>query len=118
MTIAEATAEFRAAASSKGDFRADSSEDHALHKRMADAFRFLRGQGAEGRAAFAALLEDESPHVRSWVSAQLLSEGDTRAVPVVEQLASEPGLVGFTAQITLEQFRVRRLRSPFSTHVT
>jgi hypothetical protein len=117
MTIPEATAEFRAAASAKGDFRADSAEDHALHERMAQAFRFLHGQGAEGRAAFAALLEDESPHVRSWVSAQLLSEGDARAVPVAEQLASESGLLGFTAQVTLEQFRAGRLRSPFAIHV-
>ena|SRR4051794_7199741 len=114
MTIAKATAEFRAAASAKGDFRADSTEDHALHERMAQAFRFLHGQGAEG----AALLEDESPHVRSWVSAQLLSEGDARAVPVAEQLASESGLVGFSAQVTLEQFHAGRLRSPFATRVT
>jgi hypothetical protein len=101
MTIAEATAEFRAAASAKGDFRVDSAKDHALHAQMARAFHFLHVQGAEGRTAFAALLDDESPHVRSWVSAQLLSEGDARAVPVVEQLASESGLLGFTAQITL-----------------
>jgi hypothetical protein len=118
MTIAEATAEFRAVASAKGDFRADSAEDHALHERMAHAFRFLHGQGAEGQAAFAALLEDESAHVRSWVSAQLLSEGDARAVPVAEQLASESGLVGFSAQVTLEQFHAGRLRSPFATRVT
>ncbi len=118
MSITEATAEFRAAALAKGDFRSDSAEDHVLHERMAQAFRFLYGQGAEGRSAFAALLDDASPHVRSWVSAQLFSEGDARAVPVAEQLASESGLVGFCAQITLEEFRAGRLRSPFATHVT
>ncbi len=118
MTIAEATAEFRAAASAKGDFRVDSAEDHALHGQMARAFHFLHAQGAEGRAAFAALLDDESLHVRSWVSAQLLSEGDARAVPVAQQLASESGLLGFTAQITLEQFHAGRLRSQFATRVT
>jgi hypothetical protein len=118
MTIAEATAEFRTAASAKGDFRANSAEDHALHEQMTRAFHFLHAEGAEGRTAFAALLEDESPHVRSWVSAQLLSEGDARAVPVAEQLASESGLLGFTAQVTLEQFRAGRLRSPFATRVT
>jgi hypothetical protein len=118
MTIPEATADFRAAASAKGDFRADSAEDHALHQRMARAFHFLTGQGAEGRAAFAALLQDDSAHVRAWVSAQLLSEGDAEAVPVAEQLALEPGLLGFEARVTLDQFRAGRLRSPFANRVT
>ena len=84
---------------------------------MAVAFRFLSEQGAEGRSAFSALLNDDSAHVRSWVSAQLLSEGDAQAIPIAEQLALAPGLLGFTAQVTLEEFRAGRLRSPF-THGT
>ena len=118
MTIPEATTEFRSAASAKGDFHVDTTEDHTLHERMTAAFAFLASLGPEGRAAFVALLEDDSPHVRSWVSAQLLSEGEASAVPVVEQLALEPGLLGFRAQITLREFRAGRLRSPFATHVT
>jgi hypothetical protein len=118
MTIPEATAEFRAAASAKGDFRADSTEDHALHDRMAHAFRFLASQGPAGRAAFAALLDDESPHVRSWVAAQLLSEKDARAIAVAEQLASEPGLLGFSARVTLDEYHTGRLRCPFASRVT
>ena len=85
---------------------------------MTHAFRFLASQGAAGRAAFAALLDDESPHVRSWVAAQLLSENDARAIPVAEQLASEPGLLGFNAQVTLDEYNAGRLRSPFATRVT
>ena len=79
------------------------------------AFRFLASQGPAGRAAFAALLDDESPHVRSWVAAQLLSENDARAISVAEQLASEPGLVGFSAQVTLDEYSAGRLPSPFAT---
>ena len=118
MTIPEAIAEFREAAQAKGDFGADSAEDHALHQRMAVAFRFLSEQGAEGRSAFAALLHDDSAHVRSWVSAQLLSEGDAQAIPIAEQLALAPGVVGFDSRITLKEFRAGRLRSPFATRVT
>jgi hypothetical protein len=118
MTISEATADFCAAASAKGDLRDNPSEDHALHHRMATAFRFLASQGPDGRAAFAALLWYDSPHVRAWVPAQLLSEGDAAAVPVAEHLTLEPGLLGFSARITLEEFRAGRLRSPFVIRIT
>jgi hypothetical protein len=58
MTIRQTTTEFRAAASTKGDFRADSAEDHALHERTARAFRFLASQGSAECVAFVALLDD------------------------------------------------------------
>ncbi|PWT79575.1 MAG: hypothetical protein C5B58_13205 [Acidobacteria bacterium] len=116
MTIVEATAEFKAAAAAKGDFHADPAEDHALWQ-MAVAFHFLSRQGEAGRSAFAELLYDPSPNVRRWVSAQLLSEADTRAIPVAEQLSREKGNVGLSAQVVLDEFRAGRLRSPFATHV-
>jgi hypothetical protein len=116
MTISEATADFCAAASAKGDLRDNPSEDHTLHYRMATAFRFLASQGPDGRAAFAALLWDDSPHVRAWVSTQ--PWGDAAAVPVAEHLTLEPGLLAFNARITLEEFRAGGLRSPFVTRIT
>jgi phage-related baseplate assembly protein len=116
MTIHEAIGEFRAAAIAKADFAAPASRDHALHKRMADAFEFLSAQGSDGHIAFIALLHDESSHVRGWVAAQLLSDGDETAVPVMEQLAAESGIRGFTAETTLKEFRAGRLRSPFTSH--
>jgi hypothetical protein len=118
MTILEAIEEFRAAAIAKADFAAPASRDHALHRRMADAFEYLASQGSEGHTAFFAMLHDESPHVRDWVAAQLLSQDDEAAVPVMEQLAAEPGIRGFTAETTLKEFRAGRLRSPFTTRDT
>jgi hypothetical protein len=49
------------------------------------------------------------------VAAQLLSDGDEIAVPVIEQLAVDPGIRGFTAATTLKEFRAGRLRSPFTS---
>ena len=117
MSISEAIAEFRATASAKGNFSADCAEDHALHERMTRAFRFLANQGPAGRNAFVALLDDESPHVRSWVAAQLLFENDARAIPVAETLTAEPGLLGFTARVTLDEYSAGRLRSPFGASI-
>ena len=115
MTILESIEEFRAAAIAKDDFATPASKDHALHKRMANAFLHIASEGADGCTAFKELLRDESPHVLGLVAAQLLSQGDEDAVPVMEQLATEPGIRGFTAGTTLKEYRAGRLRSPFTT---
>ena len=53
-------------------------------------------------------------HVRAWVGAQLLAEGDEAALPVVEALATEPGLRGLGAKMVLEQYHSGRHGSPFT----
>jgi hypothetical protein len=113
MTVVQAIEEFRAAAIAKADFATPASRDHTLHERMARAFDHLASHGSAGLAAFNALLRDESPYVRSWVAAELLSQGDKSAVPVMEELASESGIRGLTATITLKEFHAGRLHSPF-----
>ena len=116
MTIAEAIKDFRDAADAKAEGVTPASKDHALHARMACAFSCLSSHGAEGEAAFAALLQDDSPHVRGWVAAQLLSGGERSAIPVIEELAALPGIRGFTAATTLKEFQAGRLRSPFAAN--
>jgi hypothetical protein len=112
-TITEAVALFRSAALEKADFAGPARRDHALHRQMRDAFRELQTLGAPGQAAFRKLLDDASPHVRIWVAAELLSRGDQEAQRVLEKLADEPGLLGFNATTTLNEFKAGRLRSPF-----
>jgi hypothetical protein len=117
MTIAEAIQEFRTAADSKADGVSPASKDRALHARMARALGCLSLHGSDGLVAFSALLHDQSPHVRSWVAAELLAAGDRSAVPIMEQLAAEPGIRGFTAATTLKEFHAGRLQLPFATNV-
>jgi hypothetical protein len=62
----------------------NAKEDHRLHGQMTRAFRALEARGADGQAAFRSLLLDESPHVRSWVAAQMLSQGESSARFVLE----------------------------------
>jgi hypothetical protein len=115
MSITEAIEEFRVAAIAKAEFATPASSDRALHLRMVHAFHELAHHGSDGDAAFKALLGDESSHVRGWVAAQLLSQGDKSAVPVLEQLAGESGIQGFSAATALGEFRAGRLRSPFTS---
>jgi hypothetical protein len=116
MSIHEAIEDFRQAAIRKAGFASPASRDDALHRRMSSAYKFIISQGMDGRAEFIRLLHDNSPHVRAWVAAQLLSDGDEVAIPVLEQLAVAPGISGFVAATTLKRFRAGKLNSPFTSH--
>jgi hypothetical protein len=63
--------------------------------------------------AFRSLLQDDSPHVRGWVAAGLLAQGDVDALPVIEKLTADGGLVGFDAEMVLREHNQGRLGSPF-----
>ena len=108
-----AVREFCAAAIEKGDFASPASHDRKLHAAMSRAVQKLHSLGASGAEALRALLQHESPHVRSWVAAELLAAGDKTAKPVLEALASNPGLLGTSANTVLREYEKGRLRSPF-----
>jgi len=118
LNIDEAIQRFRTAALQKCEFVQSAADDHHLHREMATAWRELHNQGIAGHDAFKKLLADESGYVRGWVAAQLLSEGDNDAVPVLEELARGQGVSGFNAQMTLNEWRANRLSSPFSGSAT
>ena len=84
---------------------------------MAAAVTYLRSNGAQGIQALIGLLEHESPHVRGWVSAELLSSGTKVAIPVLENLSKAEGLLGTTAKISLQQYEAGKLESPFNSNV-
>lgn len=69
-------AEFCTAAIQKGDFASPAKLDHELHTRMKKAAAQLHSLGELGMRALEAMLEHESPHVRSWIAAELLSKGN------------------------------------------
>src|SRR5262245_44346513 len=118
MNIDEAIQRFRTAAIQKGDFAQSAVEDHRLYGELATAWRELHNQGIAGRDAFKKLLADESQYVRGCVAAQLLSEGDRDAVPVLNGLARGQGTDGFNAQEKPKECRPKRLESPFRGNPT
>jgi len=111
--LSELIDDFRSAAIAKADFASPPRRDHALHDRMARAVRELYAAGDPGRSAFKALLRDDSPHVRSWVAAQLLVDGDPDAESVLRELIDLGGLVAFNAEMVLKEHSAGRLESPF-----
>jgi hypothetical protein len=114
LKIEETIQRFREAVLKKGEFAPSAADDHRLHGEMATAWRELQSQGIAGRDAFKGLLTDESCDVRGWVAAQLLSEGDRDALSVLEELSRSQGADGFSARMTLKEWRAKRLSSPFS----
>src|SRR2546427_11209296 len=90
--IDELVRDFRIAAMEKGEEGA--LLDGALHDRLRASFQQLAAFGDPGRRAFATLLSDPAPTVRGWVAAQLLVEGDARALPVLQELVRQEGIGG------------------------
>jgi HEAT repeat protein len=84
---------------------------------MVASLSFLQSHGESGHEAFAGLLADESPHVRIWVAAQLLAEGDESALPVLRELVAGSGLLASEAEISIREYEAHRLRSPFTPNV-
>lgn len=109
-----AVRDFCEAALEKGDY-APAGRDKKLHRCMTAAVRTLHSLGEPGAVALHQLLQHESPHVRSWIAAELLSRGDVAAKAVLQELAARPGFIGTSACIVLEQYEAGRLRSPFGT---
>lgn len=115
--ISSLVSEFCAAAIEKGDFASPSKLDRELHARMAKAVAQLRSMGESGAKALEALLKHESPHVRTWIAAELLATGNRSAEPVLCALQTERGLVATNARMVLQEYEAGRLRSPFGTNV-
>lgn len=111
--LLDAVARFRKAAIDKGDWASPAERDAKLHAEMRAAWIALYEAGREGQAAFKQMLHDPSSYVRSWVAAQLLSEGDRDAIEVLRLLAMEDGFRAVAAKTTLAEWRTGRLGSPF-----
>lgn len=112
MNVEVAIDQFRTSAVAKAQDDLPAEQDHALHKAMAEAWRHLKAT-IEGRRAFEALLKDQSLHVRLWAASQLLSDGHTEAMAVIEAAAEAGGIEGFNAKMVLKEWQAGRLRSPF-----
>ncbi|WP_169791508.1 DUF2019 domain-containing protein [Sandaracinus amylolyticus] len=66
----------------------------------------------EQLAEFVELLGHEALSVRLWAATHLLPIDPLRAERAIEELTREPGILGFGARMTLQEWRAGRLREP------
>jgi hypothetical protein len=107
-TLAELLRSYRDAADQSDDLtdlnqqREVANEVHYYYKKLRDT--------TEGQAGIVAMMEDPSPHVRSWAAAHSLQWAPERARRVLESLRDENVFpYSFDAEMTLEEYAKGRL---------
>lgn len=90
--------------------------DHQVANRAADRvstiYAELRRRGLEAQRQLLPLLEDTNLRVRGWAAAHALEFAKEKGESVLTKLALQPGLLGFSAQMTLTEWREGRLQFP------
>jgi hypothetical protein len=68
--------------------------------------RELRARGPEAQRQLLSLLDDPDPGTRCWAAASVLEFAPDEGERVLVELAKAPnGLIGFSAEMTLEQWK-------------
>jgi hypothetical protein len=79
---------------------------------MAETYRALKAMGREAVAGLLGLLHSNDPHVVLSAASVLLEMFPEAAEPVLMDLSSRPGTLGFTAKMTLREFHAGRMGFP------
>lgn len=91
-----------------GDFK----NCNKAYDRIIVAARKLKDTPDGGEAVLIDLLSYADDSVKSWAAAYLLQLRPEEAVNTLEEVASRPGLVAFSAGMTLKEWRAGRLKLP------
>ena len=94
-------AQAHGAATQRGDYK----EANCQHDRIIKALKGLRALPEGEREALLEMLRNYDANVRAWAATYLLFLAPDIAVPMLEEIAAEPGIVGFNAEVTLREFR-------------
>ena len=95
----------------KGD--GQQPNDSLLFDEMKNIFCLLYNHPS-GKQRIISLLDNKNEWVRSWIAAQVLSEGENKkALLVLESLMDKDCTIGFSAEITISEFKNGTLKSPF-----
>lgn len=100
------------AAIAKGD--GTLSNDGELFSTMKATFTRLYNHPS-GSKHICMLLRHDNDWVKSWVASQILSEGKSKdAEQVLIKLKAKNGVLGFNAEMVLEQYKNGELKCPFA----
>jgi Domain of unknown function (DUF2019) len=90
--------------------RGDYKEANRQHDRIIRALKGLRALPEGEQEALLGMLSDDDVNVRAWAATYLLFLAPDKAVPVLEEVAAAPGVLGFGAEVTLREFRKGTLK--------
>lgn len=108
----EIAAEWKTAARQHGEGteQGDSKKTNAAYDKVARLSKQIKASGPDGERVFLEMLKNEDASVRSWAAFNLLTSQPAVAEAELERIASLPGLVAFSAEIALEEWRAGRFK--------
>lgn len=86
----------------RGTLEGTPKETNRAADTIAVVYRELRRRGGQAREAILPLLLSDDPSVRGWAGAHALEFAPEQGRAILETLANETGLIGFSANITLQ----------------
>ncbi len=90
----------------------NSRETNRQFEIVAGVYRELRSRGSEAQRALLRLLSHDDIAVRGWAAAHALEFAPEDRQLVLEEIARTPGILGFEAQMVLQEWRAGRLKFP------
>jgi hypothetical protein len=113
-TIDELVAAYATAAGVHGNavVVGDYKKANPAADQIAAIYRELRDRGRNAQLSVLPLLKDPDAGVRAWAAAHALEFSPTDGERVLEELARDSGMLGFSAQMALREWRQGTLRFP------
>jgi len=101
--VKDLLAHYRQAAENTSEPMKNPREHNKWADKLHACYKELR-KSAEGRAGIVDLIGDPNPHVRAWAAAHSLMWAPDVARPALEAERDAGGLLGFEAEIVLDEF--------------
>lgn len=90
----------------------DSNAANRAHDQVAQAYSEIRRRGERMQEALLPLLDHPDPGVRTWAGAHALEFAPKKGERTLRKLVKEGGLIGFSAEMTLETWKAGTLHFP------
>lgn len=90
----------------------DSKAGNKAARQIAGVYSELRLRGEAAQRELIPLILDEAPYVRLWSASHAMDFAPSEGQPALRRLASQGGILGFTAKVTLEEWGLGRLSFP------
>ncbi|MDQ2772545.1 MAG: hypothetical protein M3Y54_18815 [Bacteroidota bacterium] len=104
--------QYRAAAFQHGQAteRGDARTANKQYEQVMRAYRGIKQHGEEAMMHLGPLLKDDDFSVASWAAAHLLPYDEQQATTVLQHICKQPGIVAFSAEMVLREWKNGRLR--------